>query len=200
MKVVRIISIVTFFVALALGYYLYASIDAPVKEAKRIAAIEEKVIEKLKVYRELQVAYYSVHNQYAGSVEALQKFVNTDRFYILQTTERTLGANDSVEIKIDTLGTIAVKDSIFTNINKIVQIDNPDEYIKNLASIPGSPNNAKFEVFAGKFTKNQGAVEVHVFEVKDTDPVNPDRIFGRKGKAPLQVGSRDESTTSGNWE
>jgi hypothetical protein len=45
------------------------------------------------------------------------------------------------------------------------------------------------------------AVAVHStqFEIRDPDPINPKRRLNNKEKA-LRVGSRTDSSTSGNWE
>jgi pyruvate/2-oxoglutarate dehydrogenase complex dihydrolipoamide acyltransferase (E2) component len=69
--------------------------------------------------------------------------------------------------------------------------------IQNLALIPESKTNAKFELFAGKVIK--GNVTVDVFEAKDTQPVNPLRRKNKNENA-LKVGSRTEVSVAGNWE
>lgn len=67
--------------------------------------------------------------------------------------------------------------------------------IRNLPYLPGSTDK-KFDLFAGTIVR--GNVVVDVFEVKDTDPVNPARKV-RGEENPLRVGSRTDVTTSGNW-
>jgi biotin carboxyl carrier protein len=67
--------------------------------------------------------------------------------------------------------------------------------INRLPFIPGS--GKKFSIYANKINKN--GVWVDVFEVKDIDPVNPERRANNNEKA-LRVGSREEVSTSGNWE
>jgi len=67
--------------------------------------------------------------------------------------------------------------------------------ISKLSVIPGSGKN--FEIYADKIDKN--GVMVDVFEVKDVDPINPARR-SKNNENALRVGSRDEVTTSGNWE
>ena len=69
--------------------------------------------------------------------------------------------------------------------------------INNLAYLPESETNQKFELFAAKITK--GNVIVDVFEAKDTRPVNPLRRKNKNERA-LRVGSRTEVSVSGNWE
>lgn len=67
--------------------------------------------------------------------------------------------------------------------------------ISRLSYIPGS--DKQFAIYANKLNKN--GVLVDVFEVRDIDPVNPARRANNNEKA-LRVGSRDEVSTSGNWE
>ena len=67
--------------------------------------------------------------------------------------------------------------------------------ISRLPIIPGS--GKKFIIYANKILKS--GVPVDVFEVKDSDPINPARRANHNENA-LRVGSRDEVTTSGNWE
>jgi hypothetical protein len=67
--------------------------------------------------------------------------------------------------------------------------------ITRLPYIPGT--DKKFEIYANKIDKN--GVMVDVFEVKDSDPINPQRRANNNEKA-LRVGSKEEVSTSGNWE
>lgn len=71
----------------------------------------------------------------------------------------------------------------------------PNLDITRLPFIPGSEK--RFEIFANKIDKN--GVLVDVFEVRDIDPVNPVRR-ANENKNALRVGSREEVSTSGNWE
>jgi hypothetical protein len=61
--------------------------------------------------------------------------------------------------------------------------------------VPGT--NTKFDIFADKI--NRSGVTVDVFEVKDPNPVNPERRKNNNEKA-LRVGSRTDVTIAGNWE
>ncbi|MCK5370928.1 MAG: HlyD family efflux transporter periplasmic adaptor subunit [Cyclobacteriaceae bacterium] len=69
--------------------------------------------------------------------------------------------------------------------------------ITNLAYLPESKSNARFDIFAGKVSK--GNVVVNVFEAKDTQPINPLRRKNKNENA-LRVGSRTEVSVAGNWE
>ncbi len=89
MNLTRILSIVFLLAALATGYLLYKGIDDVMQEEKRIARIEARVIEKLQMLRDAQLAYIATHKEYAGSWEDLKEFIEEGRIYIVQKTEET---------------------------------------------------------------------------------------------------------------
>lgn len=194
MNLTRIFSIALFVIFCGLSYYLYSSIKFKIDEEKRIAAIENKVIEKLKMIREAQLAYLSVNRQYTSDWDKLTNFIDTGKFYITEKSEtiieREAYLGDSIVVKIDTLGFTPVKDSIF----KAEKY--PNFNLATLPVIPGSKGK-KFELFADKIEK--AGVTVDVFEAKDVAPVNPKRKAKNNEKA-LRVGSRTDVTTAGNWE
>lgn len=196
MNVTKILSIVFLLVAIGLGYYLYTRISIKIEEDNRIARIEAQVIQKLKMIREAQIAYQAIHGTYTSDWDKLISFIDTGKIYILQRKEiiETLAyGRDSVRIVTDTLGSVLVKDSLFSNTKY------PNFNLERLPYIPGTENK-KFDIFADQIVR--GGVEVDVIEVRDVDPVNPTRseeheAFNRK---PLRFGSRTEVSTAGNWE
>ncbi len=196
MNKTRIYSIITLVVALGLGYYLFNSIKTKIDDDKRIKLVEANIIEKLKLIREAQIAYQKVNGQYTGDWNNLMKFIKEGNLYLTQRTEiiipRPYGG-DSIVVKIDTLGSVKVLDSLFA----------PSKYpnlnIDNLPIIPGS-DGKRFEMFADKIMKS--GIRIDVVEVKDIAPINPRRsekndILIMK---PLRFGSRVDVTTAGNWE
>lgn len=194
MNLTKILTVVFLFIAIGIGYYLVDSIISSVEEEKRIARIESRIIEKLRLIRDAQVAYNDVHGQYTSDWNKLISFVDTGKVYITQRREETTlleyGAEET-EIFIDTLASVPVKDSLFSN--PVYQ------KFENLERLPYVPvTGAKFDIFADKIRR--GGVEVDVFEVKDPQPVNPQRRGENSPKGPLRVGSRTEVTTAGNWE
>lgn len=79
--------------------------------------------------------------------------------------------------------------------------------IKTLKYVPGSETlegqNGQplvFDIFAGKIER--GGLKVSVIEVKDPKPLDPTRkeTNEAKNKKPLGFGSKNDVTTSGNWE
>lgn len=193
MNQTRILSIVFFVIAIGLGYYLYDRIKYKIEEEDRIARVERSIIERLKMIRDAQVAFQAVNRRYTEDWNELIKFIENGKIYITQRSETIIpleyGA-DSVVVKIDTLGAVPVKDSLFNERRY------PNFNLERLPYIPGS--NERFELYAGKIERPGGA-QVDVFEVRDVAPVNP-RRRANNNETALKVGSRTEVTTSGNWE
>jgi hypothetical protein len=177
-----------------LAYKIYDGIRGPIMEQRRIESIEARVIDRLKMLRNLQLGYYSVHQRYAGTWDELVNFINKDRFLNIQRTE-TIDSVDArgieyARVKLDTLGTVPVKDSLFPESRY------PNFDPKSISTIPGS-GGKQFELFGGKVRRNN--LEVDVFEIRDVAPVNPARRRNNNERA-LKVGSREEASTAGNWE
>ena len=190
----KILKYVFLAIALGMGYYLFAAIRAPIVEMNRIERIEGQVIEKLKLIREAEKAYFNKYTRYAGTCDTLLDFINNDRIVNVSRREtiiqRAAYLGDSVVVQIDTLGFIMVRDSLFSADKLPAGIT-----LENLCSVPGS--GAEFVFYAGQVQKPGGYV-LEVVEVSDPDPVNPARMRGPR--EPLKFGSREEVTTSGNWE
>jgi hypothetical protein len=192
----KISTLVLFIVALVLAYYLFSRIKFAIDEEKRIVAHENAVIAKLTMIREGELAYLSVNGQYTDNWDSLSKFMQTGDFYIIQRTETIItlsyGADSSV-VHLDTLNTVKVYDSLFS------EVKYPNLNFDRLMYIPGTDNKI-FEIFADVITK--GGVSVNVLEVRDTAPENPIRkeTNEARNKKPLRFGSRTDVTTAGNWE
>ena len=195
MNTTKILTIVLFLVAAGLGYYLVDRIKFKIDEEERIARMEARVIDKLIMIREAQLAYQGSFGAYTSSWDTLLAFIDTGKIYVTQRREETVlldyGAEETT-IYIDTLGSVAVTDTIFTK-QKF-----PNFNLATLPIIPGS--NKRFVMFADKITK--GGVEVDVIEVRNIVPVDPRRSEDNEAniKKPLRFGSKTSITTAGNWE
>ncbi|MDQ3534469.1 MAG: hypothetical protein M3421_02455 [Bacteroidota bacterium] len=193
MNQTRILSIVFFVIAIGLGYYLFDRIKYKIDEEDRITRIENSIIQRLKMIRDAQIAYQAVNREYTDNWDQLIRFIENGRIYITQRRENIIqleyGA-DSVVVQIDTLGSVAVRDSLFNERRY------PNFNLDRLPYIPGT--DQRFDMYAGKIER-QGGAQVDVFEVRDVAPVNPRRRVNNNERA-LRVGSRTEVTTSGNWE
>ncbi|MFY0627516.1 MAG: hypothetical protein JXR07_14535 [Reichenbachiella sp.] len=196
MEKTKIISIAFLIVSLGLASYLGYTIFKSIDDEERIQRGEAKIIEKLTMIREAQIAYQAVNGQYTSDWGKLKNFVDSGQFYITSRIEHIITLDygaDSVFVEIDTLGTILVKDSVFTKAKY------PNFDLATLDIVPGS-EKAKFSMWANKIDKS--GVMVDVVEVKSTRPVDPRRKEDNeaRNKKPLRFGSRTNITTTGNWE
>lgn len=193
MTLTRILSIVFLLGSLGLGYMLYNSVDSVVEKEKEIARTEARIIEKLQMLRDAQIAYVATKGEYAGNWNDLKKFIEEGQIWLVQRSETTKlldYGKEEITVTFDTLGSVNVIDSLF-NSRKY-----PDFNLNALNVVPGSGGKT-FEFFSDKVERNQR--EIPVFEIRDPDPMNPKRRLNNKEKA-LRVGSRTDSSTSGNWE
>jgi len=196
MNLTRVLSYTLLVVAIGLAAYLTYTIKFAIDQEKKIQDVEQKVINKLKMIRDAEVAYQAVNGQYANTWEKLIDFVKNGDFFIVQRTETIIPkpyGGDSVIVHLDTLGTVPVKDSIFS------QTKYPNINFDDLPIIPES-GGKKFDLFTEKVTKS--GIAVDVIEVRDVAPVNPMRKESNeaRNRKPLRFGSRTDVTTSGNWE
>lgn len=193
MTLTRILSIVFLLGALVLAYMLYDSVDSVVEKEKEIARTEARVIEKLQMLRDAQIAYVASNSAYANNWNELKKFIEEGQIWLIQRSETTKlldYGKEEITVTFDTLGSVNVIDSLF-NERKY-----PKFNLTALNVVPGS-GGLTFEFFSDKVERNQR--EIPVFEIRDPEPVNPKRRVNNKEKA-LRVGSRTDSSTSGNWE
>ena len=184
----------TLLFAAGLAFYLVNSIKYSIDEEARINAAEDKVIEKLKMIRDAQIAFQSVNGKYANEWDSLLNFVENGNIFLIQRREETVlldyGAEETT-LYLDTLGSVTVIDSLFSSI--------PNFVASNLIYVPGY-DDVKFEIWASKIEK--GGVEVDVVEVRNPKPFDSNRKEANEANInkPLRFGSRTSITTAGNWE
>ncbi len=102
---------------------------------------------------------------------------------------------------ISTLANIKVGDAVRRGQNLANLWDyhlNPNIDIASLRKVPGS--DKEFDIFVGKVKRGNSMVSV--IEVRDPQPINPERKASNeaKNRQPLGFGSRVDVTTGGNWE
>jgi hypothetical protein len=102
---------------------------------------------------------------------------------------------------VSSIAKINVGDAITKGQNVVTLWDyilNPAVDVKTLSIVPGS--DKPFGIFVGKIERS--GVKVSVIEVKDLNPINPERKATNeaKNRQPLGFGSRLDVGTSGNWE
>ncbi|MBW3467291.1 hypothetical protein [Arthrospiribacter ruber] len=193
MTLSKILSVVFFLGALGLGYFLFKGVDDVMQEEKRIAAIESRVIEKLQMLRDAQIAYNAANGEYADNWNDLKNFIQGGEIWLVQRKETTKlleYGKEETTVTFDTLGSVYVMDSLFN------ERRHPNFNLETLNVVPGS-GGQEFEYFTDKIERS--GREIPVFEIRDPAPVNPKRRENNNEKA-LRVGSRTDSSTSGNWE
>ena len=194
MNLTKILTYVFLLVAIGLAAYLVNLIYSDIESKRQIAEVEARVVQRLKMIREAQMAYQAVHGQYTSDWDKLISFINNGKIYVIERREEIIPLDygaDSLVVHVDTLDAVNVRDSLFSRTNY------PSLVIEELPLIPGS--DKKFEIFADKITKS--GVTVDVIEVRDVDPIDKTRKEDSeiKNRKPLRFGSRTEITTSGNW-
>ncbi|MFZ9030099.1 MAG: hypothetical protein ACO20F_02345 [Robiginitalea sp.] len=203
-----IFQIVLWIVCVFLGYMIYRSVTGPIEFDKVKKERFAEVIDRLKDIRNAQEAYKSVNGRFANNFNDLVAFVDTGRYTITQQRDSSYMEFDRVyqidllkEVTIiDTLGFVAVKDSLFKNSDRYLQMMN----------VPYAANNEQFTLKADIVEK--GGYRAPVFEAKVAKSVvlydQPQDLLTRENAqisveevngAEIKVGSLNEVSTSGNW-
>ena len=191
MNITKILTVVFYLVSVGLAYFLVNSIASDIEQEKIINAVEAKLINKLMQIRDAEIAYQAANGSFTSDWNKLVSFVDTGSIYLTERKETIIRLDygaDSVHVEIDTLGTVPVKDSLFS---AGFQAD-------RLPYVPDS--DEKFKIWADKIDKS--GVMVDVIEVVDPNPIDPSRNEDNeiKNRKPLRFGSRTDVTTAGNWE
>ena len=138
-------------VSAVLAYLIYLSVMAPISFNKVKEERYTVVIEKLKDIRDAQVAHRSVTGSYAKDFESLINFIDTGYYTLTQQKDSSfIRFNRSYRIDmlvdtvvVDTLGIVAVKDSLFKG----------NTSYKTLYAIPFAQNNERFTIQADVVNK-----------------------------------------------
>ena len=203
------IQIVLWLASIFFAYKIYDSINGPIKFNKTKNERYAQVIDRLKDIRKAQIAHKDVKGVFANNFDSLVKFVNEGIFTLIEKRDSSYLEYDRTYridmlrevIVIDTLGTVPVKDSLFSN---------TDRY-KNMAYIPiQGVQDSMFKINAEVINKN--GYNVPVFEVKvskniilfdqDKDLVKQENetvsVDGVNG-SEIILGSLSNVSTNGNW-
>jgi hypothetical protein len=207
-----IISVVLFFVALALAYLIYSSIQKPINFEKEKTIRYSATIERLKDIRKAQIAFKEVYGHFTGSWDTLINFVKYDSLKLVKKigniTDSMLEAGIT-ERKALQLGLI-VRDTIRESV--LTSIFGAGFDIDHLKYIPVPDTTAVFQLGATIIATGSG-IRVPVFEAKAHNNVLLRRLNDQlrinlndqrriQGKYPgLKVGSLEETNNNaGNWE
>jgi len=199
-------------ISIVLSYLIYNSIMGPINFNEVRDQRYSMVINRLKEIRTAQIAYKDVNGVYSDNFDSLVNFIDNGIFTLIEKRDssyleydRTYRIDMLKEITvIDTLGTVNVKDSLFS--------DNEDYY--NMSKIPIAGIDAEFSIDADVIIKNSGSVNynVPVFEVKvskniilfdqnkdllkqENETISVDGVNGSE----IVLGSMTNVSTNGNW-
>ena len=202
------IKAVLYVISVVLAYQIYLSVMAPITFNKNREERFSTVIEKLKDIRDAQVAYRTVNGEFAKDFESLINFIDTGVYTITQQKDSSFMRYNRVyridmqvdTVVVDTLGTVAVKDSLFKG----------DSSYKTLFSVPFAQNGERFEMKADVVNKQGFDAPVFGASVKKDVVLydQPKDLLARENAHnsieevngnTIKVGSLTDVSTSGNW-
>ena len=194
-----------------LAYTTFMSVYGEIKFNKLKERRYSEVITNLIDIRDAQLAHRTVTGKFQGNWDDLVKFIDTAQFTLTQRRDssvldveqtRRFGGVEMYKdvVIVDTLGFVAVKDSLF----------GADPRYKTMMNIPSAEPGAKFELKAGLLEQN--GMQIPVFEARapksvilfdqDKNLVSKENevvsVDGVNGDA-ITVGSMEEVNTNGNW-
>ena len=206
----KILQIAFYVLGFIFCFLIYRSITGPIEFNKVKEERYTEVIKKLKDIRNVQDAYLKIKGTYASNFDELTNFIETAQYTIISQRDTSWTEFDksyNIEVmrqgvRIDTLGHVKVKDSLFKN----------DLRYKDLRSIQFGKNPPIDFVMKTGVLEDKNKVKSAVFEVyvekKDvlkgldndliTKEISKNSVDDVKG-ATIKVGSLEELTVNGNW-
>jgi hypothetical protein len=203
MKLKPLISLILWVVIIFLGYKVYTSIMKPINFNKEKVKRYAKVIDKLKIIRDAELAYGEVTRTFTADKQGLINFIDTAKFAktevknIVVTEQRGRITVDVEKRVVDTIGFEPV-------INSFKGRD-----YKNMFKVPGT--NEEFELKTDVIEKVAG-VKTSVFRArvskdvvlkdmdKDLIKVEKEQLGGINIPGEyISVGSLTEVNSNGNW-
>lgn len=205
-----VLQLVLWVVIAALSYLLFNAIWGEVKFNEIKEKRYKAAISNMRDLRSAQLAHKTITGSYQKDFDKLVQFIDTAEFTITQRKDTTVLDVEKTKtfrvdsykeiVKIDTLGTRPVKDSLFKG---------SDRY-KTMINVPIEGVNAKYKMDAGFIEKNN--TKYPVFEIslmKDVILADQPRDYvlkeeqvisvdGVNGKA-LTIGSMQSITTTSNF-
>ena len=205
-----VLQLVLWVVIAALSYLLFNAIWGEVKFNEIKEKRYKAAITNMRDLRAAQIAHKTVTGTYQKDFDKLVRFIDTAEFTITQRKDTTVLDVEKTErfrvdsykeiVKIDTLGTRPVKDSLFKG---------SDRY-KTMINVPVEGVNAKYTMDAGFIEKNN--TKYPVFEIslmkdiiladqprdyvlKEEQVVSVDGVNGRS----LVIGSMQSIKTTSNF-
>ena len=203
------IQVVLWIASIFFAYKIYDSISGPITFNQTKIKRYSKVINVMKDIRTAQIAHKDVRGVYANNFDSLIKFIDEGIFTLLEKRDssyleydRTYRIDMLREVIVtDTLGFVAVKDSLFQTSDRYKKMSNipieglQDSVFKITSSIINK-NGYKVPVFEVKVSKNTLLFDQDQDLVKqENETVSVDGVNGPE----IILGSLTNVSTNGNW-
>jgi hypothetical protein len=203
------IQVVLWIASIFFVYKIYDSISGPITFNQTKIKRYSKVINVMKDIRTAQIAHKDVKGVYANNFDSLIKFIDEGIFTLLEKRDssyleydRTYRIDMLREVIVtDTLGFVAVKDSLFQTSDRYKKMSNiPIEGLQDsvfkITSTIINKNGYKVPVFEVKVSKNTLLFDQDQDLVKqENETVSVDGVNGPE----IILGSLTNVSTNGNW-
>lgn len=203
------IQVVLWIASIFFAYKIYDSISGPITFNQTKIKRYSKVINVMKDIRTAQIAHKDVKGVYANNFDSLIKFIDEGIFTLLEKRDssyleydRTYRIDMLREVIVtDTLGFVAVKDSLFQTSDRYKKMSNiPIEGLQDsvfkIKSTIINKNGYKVPVFEVKVSKNTLLFDQDQDLVKqENETVSVDGVNGPE----IILGSLTNVSTNGNW-
>lgn len=188
----KIIQIVLLIVMIVLGYFVWETIQTPVRFNREKDFRTEIVVQNLRDIRAVQQAYRALNDTFHPNIDSLARFLVEGQIPVVNII---FDPTDTLLVRTinDTIGFVSVADSLFGR--------RPNFRPAEFAFIPFS-DGKKFEMDARRIER--GGVRVPVFMAKARKEYYlrgmDETMIRQPSVRDLIVGSLEEPTTDGNWE
>ena len=203
------IQVVLWIASIFFAYKIYDSISGPITFNQTKIKRYSKVINVMKDIRTAQIAHKDVKGVYANNFDSLIKFIDEGIFTLLEKRDssyleydRTYRIDMLREVIVtDTLGFVAVKDSLFQTSDRYKKMSNiPIEGLQDsvfkITSTIINKNGSTVPVFEVKVSKNTLLFDQDQDLVKqENETVSVDGVNGPE----IILGSLTNVSTNGNW-
>jgi len=205
------LQIVLSIAVLLLGFFIWESIQKPIRFQKEYDLRKGKVVDRLIQIRDAQIAYKTVNNQYTASFDTLIDFIKNGELPLVKMegalTDSMIaaGINETKALALGYIKRDTIKISVMDSLAR-------NKYIPDSICFIPLTNGKKFELGHNVITTASG-VKVQVFEAKvpneiflngmgKQDIINLNQIAKKLERYPgLKVGSLEEANNNaGNWE
>jgi len=211
-KLRPVISILLWAVTIVLAYWIYESIQAPIKFDNVKEGRFKVAVAKFQEIKNLQQSYKSVKGAYTSNMDSIIKFVENDYFIIEERKDSSIvdvERNKAYGIEtgyfkdivvIREIGRVRVKDSLYKD----------SEKYKSLNKVKVDGISAEIKLESGYVLRNESKVPVFKASLAkaalltDQDPSLVDKENKTKSVEGIDgdmiiLGSMDEVSLVGNW-